>query len=247
MNIYEKIEAIEKSIISLSGDKATNGKSYISLEKMEKNLSPLFQKHKLFLKKEVTKSSSSCSTYTQEGSQNTTQTKIMYFVDVEATFTFIDTSSGESLDFKFCGSDNKNTNADQCYSSAVSYVRRNFYKTIFNLEIGARDNIAEKAEQKDGIGTSEVPTKEINETPGKKYFVNGEHRELTEDEKPLSKTYYKTLVETLKKKYGEGGFIQQINRIKAKHKISKLTNLTLGSYKDIVRINFDIEQYTKVS
>ena len=51
-------------------------------------------------------------------------------------------------------------------------------------------------EQKDRIRTLEVPKKEVNEILGKEYFINEEHRELTEDE-----NYYKTLVETLKKKY----------------------------------------------
>ena len=229
MNIYEKIEAIEKSIISLAGDKTTdgkpNGKNYISLEKMEKKLSPLFQKYKLFLKKEVTKSNSSCSTYEQKTEKYGTQTKVMYFVDVEATFTFIDISSGESLDFKFCGSDNKNTNAGQCYSSAVSYARRNFYKTIFNIEIGTKDNILEELEDKKDI---------VSET-------------VDEDSKQMSKVYCKTLVNALKDKYGEQGYILQINKIKAKHKLEKLEKLLLADFKQIVKTNFDIDEYIKVS
>lgn len=237
MNIYEKLEAIEKSIISLAGDKTTDGKPdgklYITLEKMEKELKPFFQKYNLFLKKEVTKSTSSCSTYQQENQykdSKNTQTKVMYFVDVEVLFTFIDTKTGETTEFKFCGSDNKITNAGQCFSSAVSYARRNFYKTIFNIEIGSKDEILKEQEE---LENKNITTQK--ETwDGEKYSIQPVPKN------PIGPEKAKILKKGVLDLYGQVDGATNLELLKTNNKVYKLEQLEQEVFEKIISCKFDL-------
>lgn len=80
----------------------------------------------------------------------------------------------------------------------------------------------------------------------KKYYKNGEWQEPEEEDKQMGSVYEKTLINALNEKYGNES-IRMINSIKAFYRISKLENLKLGTFKEIVLSNFDIEKFIKVS
>lgn len=253
MSIYKKIQTIEKNVVSLKGDKASNGDKaikknwYVTLEKMERTLTEQFEKYNLFFKREVTKSTSNMQPY-QEINDKTTSTKIMYFSDVEMTFTFIDTTTGEELEYKFCGSDNKNTNAGQAYGGAVRYARRNFYKVVFNIETSDKDVInSENIEDVTVVPEVKKPTFYNIDGPQnkKQVYDNGVYRELTEDEQPIKEIHLRTLKSEANKKYKERDN-EVLKLLTRRCKVNSLEELPLKVFKDLCVMKFDIEDYKKI-
>lgn len=253
MSIYKKLQTIEKSVIALKGDKASNGDKatkknwYVTLEKMERTLTEQFEKHNLFFKREATKSTSSMQPY-QDINGTTTSTKIMYFADVEMTFTFIDTSTGEELEYKFCGSDNKNTNAGHAYGGAVKYARRKFYEVVFNIETSDKDIInSENIEDMTITPEVQKPTfYAIDGLPkGKQVYDNGTYRDLTEDEQPMKEAYLRTLKSEVNKIYKNRA--EEIFKLLiSKCRVSALEEIPLKVYKELCMSKFDIEHYKKI-
>lgn len=253
MSIYKKIQTIEKNVVSLKGDKASNGDKafkknmYISLEKMEKTFLEQFEKHDLFLKRQVTKSESSMQPY-QETDGTTTSTKIMYFANVEMTFSLIDTSTGEEVEYKFYGSDNKNANVGHAYGGAVKYARRKFYEVVFNVETSDKDVInSENIEDVIVIPEVKKPTFYNIDGPQnkKQVYDNGVYRELTEDEQPIKEIHLRTLKTEAKKKYKERDN-EVLKLLTRRCKVNSLEELPLKVFKDLCVMKFDIEDYKKI-
>lgn len=155
MTIYEKIEKIENSIVSLAGDsnsKGDKGKDsdkYVSKDKMEEVIKPRIKAENLFLKREVVDSDVKMINYNEtkkyfdkytKTEKIETSEKVMYIATVKMLFTFIDTQTGEQVSFQFGASANNNSNGGNAYGSAISYSIRNFYKTVFNITTGEKDS-----------------------------------------------------------------------------------------------------------
>lgn len=253
MSIYKKIQTIEKNVVSLKGDKSSNGDKafkknmYVSLEKMEKIFLEQFEKYDLFLKRQVTKSESNMQPY-QETDGTTTSTKIMYFANVEMTFSLIDTTTGEEVEYKFCGSDNKNANVGHAYGGAVKYARRKFYEVVFNVETSDKDVInSENIEEVIVVPEVEKPTFYKIDGPQskKQVYDNGVYRELTEDEQPIKEIHLRTLKSEAKKKYKERDN-EILNLLTRRCKVNSLEELPLKVFKDLCLMKFDIEDYKKI-
>lgn len=253
MSIYKKIQTIEKNVVSLKGDKSSNGDKafkknmYVSLEKMEKIFLEQFEKYDLFLKRQVTKSESNMQPY-QETDGTTTSTKIMYFANVEMTFSLIDTTTGEEVEYKFCGSDNKNANVGHAYGGAVKYTRRKFYEVVFNVETSDKDVInSENIE--DVVVVPEVIKPTFYNIDGpqskKQVYDNGGYRELTEDEQPIKEIHLRTLKTEAKKKYKERDN-EVLKLLTRRCKVNSLEELPLKVFKDLCVMKFDIEDYKKI-
>lgn len=253
MSIYKKIQTIEKNVVSLKGDKSSNGDKafkknmYVSLEKMEKIFLEQFEKYDLFFKRQVTKSESNMQPY-QETDGTTTSTKIMYFANVEMTFSLIDTTTGEEVEYKFCGSDNKNANVGHAYGGAVKYVRRKFYEVVFNVETSDKDVInSENIE--DVVVVPEVIRPTFYNIDGpqskKQVYDNGVYRELTADEQPIKEIHLRTLKTEAKKKYKERDN-EVLKLLTRRCKVNSLEELPLKVFKDLCVMKFDIEDYKKI-
>lgn len=256
MSVYKKIQTIEKNVVSLKGDKSSNGDKafkknmYVSLEKMEKIFLEQFEKYDLFLKRQVTKSESNMQPY-QETDGTTTSTKIMYFANVEMTFSLIDTTTGEEVEYKFCGSDNKNANVGHAYGGAVKYARRKFYEVVFNVETSDRD-VINSEDTEDLIVEPEVqkPTFYAIDGPQnsqnkRQVYDNGAYRNLSEDEQQIKEMHLRTLKSEAKKKYKERD--NEVLALLVKRcKVNSLEQLPLKVFKDLCLIKFDIEDYKKI-
>lgn len=269
MTIYEKIEKIENSIISLAGDRNSKGDygketdKYVSKDKMEKVIKPRIKKEKLFLKQEVIESDIKIENYNEtkkyfdkstKMEKIDTYEKVMYIAKVKMLFTFIDTQTGEEVSFQFSASANNNSNGGNAYGSALSYAIRNFYKTIFNIVTGNKDKFTDETPtEKDLI--KETEEKEIIEEPHPLQFksIDGEKEyynsgtgwgPLNADDKPIGKTKAIEFAKNLKDNYPRI-YEFKINQIKMFFKLDKLENLTLNHLKKLEQVQFDIDSLIK--
>lgn len=264
MTIYEKIEKIEESIISLAGDcnsKGDYGKStdkYVSKEKMEKHLKPRIKNEKLFLKQEVLESNIQVANYNEtkkvfdkytKDEKIETYEKVMYIATVKMMFTFIDRTTGEEISFQFSASANNNSNGGNAYGSAISYAVRNFYKTIFNITTGDKDEF-----KKDNIEPTIVPEKdEIHplkfekiDGKNKKEYYNSETgwAPLSEEDNPIGKSNAVKIAEELKR-ISPRLYEFKIQQIKTHFKIDKLEQLTNKNLKRLQDVSYDIDNLIK--
>lgn len=254
MCLLKKIKKIENTVISLVGDKSSNGDKafkknpYISLEKIEDTFLELFDKNDLYLKREVIKTESNMQTYTENDGKSLL-TKIMYFANVDLLFSIIDMTSGESIEYKFSGTSNSNTNAGHAYGSAIKYARRKFFEVVFSVKTSDKDLI-ENNQTNNKNTTNEhniekLTFHKIDGPQNKQVYENGEYRNLTEDEKPIKEIHLRTLKSEINKLYKDKAETM-FTLLTNKCRISHLHELPLKTYKELCMIKFDIENYKKI-
>lgn len=254
MSLLKKIKKIENTVISLVGDKSSNGDKafkknpYISLEKIEDTFLELFDKNDLYLKREVIKAESNMQAYTENDGKSIS-TKIMYFANVDLLFSIFDMTSGESIEFKFSGTSNSNTNAGHAYGAAIKYARRKFFEVVFSVKTSDKDLI-ENNQTNNKNTTNEhniekLTFHKIDGPQNKQVYENGEYRNLTEDEKPIKEIHLKTLKSEVNKIYKEKAE-EMLRLLIIRCRVTSLNQLPLKVYKELCMIKFDIENYKKI-
>ena len=161
LNLYQKLLEIQKSIVGLGKDKKAFNYSYVTGDKVLREIKPLMNKLGLLLKQEVLSIENTRQDYeTRNGSKSEVLSKVMM------KFTWVDCETGE-VDENLFGANGMN-DFDKGCGSAFTYAERYFILKFFHIATDEDDIDNPNRKQEDRSVTKEtdnvIPvTKEIFE------------------------------------------------------------------------------------
>ena len=79
----------------------------------------------------------------------------------------------------------------------------------------------------------------------KQVYDNGIYRDLTEDELPMNPGFLRTLKKEIINRYSDKSD-EMFRTLLIRHRVDRLEQLPLQTFKDLIKINFDVANYKKI-
>tara|TARA_R110000868_G_scaffold204448_3_gene452532 strand:- start:2 stop:634 length:633 start_codon:yes stop_codon:yes gene_type:complete len=185
-NIYQKLLTIQQRVNGLGKDKKSNTYSYVTGDKLLKEVKPMMNELGLLLKQEVLSIDNERMDYKTGVGTNYEKPKSEILSKVMMRFTWIDTESGEK-DENLFGANGQN-DWEKGLGSALTYAERYFLLKFFHIatdeddiDNDSRKVIDEKPNETIKIDTARLETRlKACETPE---AVNALYQTFTENEK----------------------------------------------------------------